>query len=127
MNNDLFIALTKKRHHHVRALHREYDEYPTIFSGMSGSKVKNFYKIGHDLKVKESEAKVRQKDETDKIQLAKSLNVGYYLITPLLVGVFLGYWLDKILGTKPVFLLLLFGLGIAGAFYNLWKTVQENK
>ncbi len=80
------------------------------------------------MKIKKTEAMPQKKQaEDDKIELAKSLNIGYYLITPLLVGVFLGYWIDKILGTKPVFLLLFFGLGIVGAFYNLWKTVQDNK
>ena len=129
MNNDLLIAFAKKRHHVSSSVHHEYDEYPIIFSGQGASKsTRRFYKVGHDMKIKMTEATSKKKQsKDDEIELAKSLNIGYYLITPLLGGVFLGYWIDKILGTKPVFLLLFLGLGIAGAFYNLWKTVQETK
>lgn len=83
------------------------EDYPVIFSkkGLSTKK------------------KGKQGDN-DKIMLAKSLNIGYYLITPLLAGVFFGYWMDRFFGTKPAFMLLLLGLGIAGAFYNLWKTID---
>lgn len=128
MNNDLFISLTKKRHHRLTSFHSQDDDYPIVFSGQIQNKSKkNIYQVGHDLKIKAHDIKENKKEnKNEKILLAKSLNIGYYLITPLLVGVFSGYWLDKVFRTKPMFLLLFFGLGVIGSFYNLWKTVQEN-
>lgn len=58
--------------------------------------------------------------------LAKSLNIGYYLLTPLLVGVFLGIALDKIFQTKGVFVISLIVLGAISSFYNLYKLTKES-
>ncbi len=90
---------------------------------------KTFYKIGPDLRVEKisQELEKKSKDSSNKILLAKSLNIGYYLITPILLGVFLGFWLDKVFSRKPFFILLFFSLGIIGSFYNLWKIVKETK
>lgn len=90
---------------------------------------KTFYKIGIDLKIKkvDNDSQIKSKKILDEIPLAKSLNIGYYLITPLLVGIFFGFWLDKVLGTKPIFFLLLFSLGVVSSFYNLFKIVKEFK
>lgn len=49
------------------------------------------------------------------------LNLGMYLATPLLLGVFLGTYLDNRLGTKPIVTLVLIGLGLVSTFYNLYK------
>lgn len=129
MNNDLFMSFLKKKHHNLTSLHGSGDDYPIVFSGqIQNSTKKNVYKVGHDLKIKSHEVKeIKKSDKDEKILLAKSLNIGYYLITPLLVGVFFGFWLDNVFRTKPIFLLSFFSLGVIGAFYNLWKTVQENK
>ena len=42
-----------------------------------------------------------------------------------LVGGFLGFGLDKCLNTKPLLLILLFVLGVAAGFYNIFKLVQK--
>lgn len=90
---------------------------------------KTFYKIGKDLKLKkvDQDLPIKSKESLNKIVVAKSLNIGYYLITPILVGAFFGYWLDKVFATKPVFFLIPFSLGVIGSFYNLWKIVKEMK
>lgn len=53
------------------------------------------------------------------------LNIGMYLATPLLVGVFLGTYLDNRFGTKPVITLVLLGLGLVSTFYNLYKIAKN--
>lgn len=53
------------------------------------------------------------------------LNLGYYILTPILAGVFLGLVLDKLLATKPVFLLILLLLGTVASFYNLFKLTKN--
>lgn len=62
----------------------------------------------------------------NNLVLAKSLNIGYYLLTPLLVGVFLGILLDKYFKTQGVFTLILIILGSISSFYNLYKVAKES-
>ncbi|MFN4212646.1 MAG: AtpZ/AtpI family protein [Microgenomates group bacterium] len=90
---------------------------------------KTFYIIGKDLKIEKADQELlkKPKESLNKILLAKSLNIGYYLITPIFLGAFFGMWLDKIFATKPVFILLFFSLGVLGSFYNLLKIVKEMK
>lgn len=58
--------------------------------------------------------------------LAKNLNLGYYLITPIITGVFLGLFLDGLLKTGRTFFIILFSLGIIGTFYNLYKIYKDD-
>ncbi len=53
------------------------------------------------------------------------LNVGMYLATPLLAGVFIGYQLDKYFKTSPFWMITLILLGTVSSFYNLWKLSKE--
>ncbi len=121
--------LNKKKRRSLTQFYEKHDDYPVIFASSAANPKKKIYSIGHDLKIKEHDDFQTKKTlkRNEEFMLAKSINIGYYLITPLLLGVFFGYWLDKILNTKPLFLLTLFGLGIVGSFYNLWKTVNEMK
>jgi F0F1-type ATP synthase assembly protein I len=59
--------------------------------------------------------------------LAKNLNLGYYLITPIIFGVFFGLFLDNQLKTKKLFLIIFFSLGIVGTFYNLYKIYKDDR
>lgn len=131
MNNDLWSMLSKKRHKTFDHGHKEYEEFPVIFSPyQTGNVPKNILKINRKLKLEKTEGikmfKAKARTEEDKFLLARSLNLGYYLVIPLLMGIFLGYWLDKIFSTKPFFLLVLFALGVISSFYNLWKTVKTS-
>ncbi len=57
--------------------------------------------------------------------LAKYASIGYYLVTPLLLGVFLGVTADTYFKTKPILTLIgIFG-GVALTFYNLIKTTRD--
>lgn len=53
--------------------------------------------------------------------LALITQVGLSMITPILIGVFLGQYLDKRLQTGGVFFIVLMLLGVASAFYNLMR------
>ena len=55
------------------------------------------------------------------------LNIGFYLITPILLGVLLGYNLDVWFKSKPYFLILFLILGTLSSFYNLWKLTKEKR
>jgi F0F1-type ATP synthase assembly protein I len=66
---------------------------------------------------------VKSKD----FDLAKDLNLGYYLVTPIVVGVFLGLYLDHLLKTGKLFFIIFFPLGVIGTFYNLYKIYKDER
>ncbi|MEM7620271.1 MAG: AtpZ/AtpI family protein [Pseudomonadota bacterium] len=47
------------------------------------------------------------------------------LIAGPLVGGFIGWWLDGLLATKPLFLLTLFILGLTAGFMNVMRTAKK--
>ncbi len=69
----------------------------------------------------------RKKRQRSVIKGLIHLNIGFYLIVPILLGVFVGYRLDLWFDTKPFFVLLFIVLGLISSFYNLWKLVREEK
>ncbi|MDP3974560.1 MAG: AtpZ/AtpI family protein [bacterium] len=87
----------------------------------------NYLKI--DQKFNLSSTKTTTKKMTTKINKSllsiNSLNIGAYLITPILLGVFIGYNLDIYLNSKPIFILFFILLGTYSSFYNLFKLTKE--
>ncbi|MGB9883339.1 MAG: AtpZ/AtpI family protein [Microgenomates group bacterium] len=59
--------------------------------------------------------------------LAKFSSFGYYLIVPIILGIFIGFLLDNLLKTKKIFFIMGFLIGIFGTFYNLKKIYTEIK
>ena len=55
--------------------------------------------------------------------LAFALRIGVEIVSALIVGVAIGYFLDQWLGTKPWFLLLFFVIGAAAGFMNVFRVV----
>jgi len=53
------------------------------------------------------------------------LNAGMYLATPLLLGVFFGYQLDRYFRTAPLWMIIFILLGTISSFYNLWKLSKQ--
>ena len=53
------------------------------------------------------------------------LKISLDLISSIIVGALIGYGLDKIFLTKPVFFIIFLVLGIITGFYSLFKTVQK--
>ena len=64
-------------------------------------------------------------DKSNDLLLAKSLNIGYYLITPILIGVFFGVAVDNVFKTQPRFALIFLIVGVTSTFYNLFKLVKD--
>lgn len=58
-------------------------------------------------------------------KLPPTKNIGAFLVMDmvcgLVVGAILGYNLDHLLNSKPLFLFILMVLGIAGGFYNFYR------
>lgn len=76
-----------------------------------------------------AEAKRKANPEPDPMQVAGSAfgqgtRLALEIVVGTLVGGFLGYWVDRWLGTSPWGLLVLFTLGLATGFYNLVRIVN---
>ena len=54
-----------------------------------------------------------------------NLNIGFYIVAPILLGVFLGLGLDYWLQKKPLFFLIFLVLGTLASFFNLFKLLKD--
>jgi F0F1-type ATP synthase assembly protein I len=73
----------------------------------------------------EKKAVITKKTFWEKKSLEKYLNIGYYLIIPIIIFLIIGNWLDKIFKTKPIFILVFLFFGVLSSFYNLYRLVKE--
>ncbi len=69
----------------------------------------------------------RPADAVDGSVLGLGLRVGAELVAALLVGFAIGWGLDHVLGTKPIFLGLFVLLGGAAGVLNVWRLVAPRK
>lgn len=51
----------------------------------------------------------------------QGLQAGVELVVAIAVGTIIGYWLDVWLGTKPLFMIVMFFLGVGTGFYNVYR------
>lgn len=58
----------------------------------------------------------------DRSSGSKALRAGTDLVAALVVGGFLGYWLDRWLGTKPWGMIILFFAGSVAGFMNIYRS-----
>lgn len=87
---------------------------------------KEYFAFDKNLNLKKSGA-IRHKKKTKRenyFSLAKYFNIGYYLVTPLIIGVFLGFFLR---GVTRIEGFVVGGIiaGAVGTFYNLFKLTKE--
>lgn len=60
-------------------------------------------------------------------QYADLMVIGIMFVVCLAMGLFIGLYIDKWLGTKPWFTLIFIFLGIAAAFINMFRTIARQK
>lgn len=51
--------------------------------------------------------------------------VAFIMLTPILLSVYAGNWIDEKLGTSPWVLIVFIFIGVASAFLNLYKFVMK--
>jgi len=67
----------------------------------------------------------RKRKNDSEFRLIDVMDLGVYLIVPLLVGLGLGIVLDNKLGIKPIGVISGLFLGALGSFFNLQRIVRE--
>jgi len=58
-------------------------------------------------------------------KLAALSSLGLMLPSSIAVGLFMGYFLDKLLGTEPWLLIILTLLGVASGFLSLFRGLKK--
>lgn len=51
--------------------------------------------------------------------------IGLHLVSGIVVGVLIGYYLDKFFNTSPLLTIVFFFFGIGAGFRNMYKDVQK--
>lgn len=59
-------------------------------------------------------------DRTHWRMLAMASSMGISIVLATVIGLALGYWLDKVFDTSPWLLLIFLGLGIVAGFRNIY-------
>ncbi|MCP3924770.1 MAG: AtpZ/AtpI family protein [Desulfobacterales bacterium] len=69
------------------------------------------------------------KKETAKMLMdaAKHSSLGLSVALSIVIGLFLGFWLDKVFDTEPVLMFVFLMLGIAAGFRNIWHEIRKIK
>jgi ATP synthase protein I len=91
-----------------------------------------FEKISGAIEKKLSEsggAGSSQDDQGSAGETSRAIALGFRILSELvagvLVGAFIGWQLDQWLGTKPWFLIVFLGLGIAAGFWNMVRAALK--
>lgn len=64
--------------------------------------------------------------EGEYLQAFQFMNIGLYLVTPLLVGVLLGSFFDHEYHIRPIGTLLGILIGVIALFYNLYQLIKKS-
>jgi ATP synthase protein I len=82
-----------------------------------------------DLESKISESRKKRQPVQENRANASMLGLAWRLTIEMLVGIgvggYLGWWLDKAFGTKPIMMLVLLMLGMAAGLLNSVRTVAD--
>lgn len=82
-----------------------------------------------ELQNKIDQAKVPSGDEeaaSSSSDMRQGMRLGVELVAGVAVGSTAGYFLDRWLGTMPLFFIICFFLGVAAGFKNLLRGIAEN-
>jgi F0F1-type ATP synthase assembly protein I len=78
-----------------------------------------------DIKDLDKKIKAMTPAPKEQSEIAKTLNAGMDFTAPILGGIFIGYALDKWLGTEPAFIIGMLLLGVAAGISNIYKASQN--
>lgn len=85
---------------------------------------RTYFSFDRNLNLKKGDAPSgKTNSKPGKFLLAKYTDIGYYLVTPLLIGVFLGLFFSRITGKEFFVLVGIIG-GAISTFYNLFRLIK---
>ena len=58
------------------------------------------------------------------IPALRLIGVGFYIAACILLGIFVGLWLDGKLNTEPIFMIVGLLVGLVVAFYGVYQMVR---
>jgi len=85
------------------------------------------YQINSNFEIVKGDCQKTKKNHVSKLRLANYLGIGYYLVTPVVLGLFAGLLAKKTLKMGNIFFIICFLTGIAGSFYNLYKIYIDER
>ncbi len=89
---------------------------------------KNFFEIDNEGEIKKRSLEKKKKKTKGNLSPfwgIDYLNIGFYLVTPIVVGVILGLVIDNRFGTRPTFIVALILIGSVASIYNLIKLTKK--
>lgn len=60
-------------------------------------------------------------DDNQGKAMGTAMRAGVELVSAVVVGSFIGYWIDQWLGTAPFGMIIMFFMGFAAGFLNIYK------
>ena len=88
--------------------------------------INNYFEIDKQGNLKETNKEFNKKPKIKKDFFSQylNINVGYSLVTPILIGVIIGLVLDNKFHTKPYFTVFFIFFGMISSIYNLFKMTK---
>ncbi len=105
----------------------EIDKHGDLKKTSQAVKIKHsYFEIDKGGELKETSQVLKKKLQTKKNFFTDSvyMNIGYNLVTPILLGVIIGLTLDSRFHSKPVFTIFFIFLGAVSSFYNLFRLIK---
>ncbi len=78
-------------------------------------------------RIKQAEGKTDGEESPKETKPIKMSNIGFDFLGAVLVCTFLGWLVDKTLGTKPWGLLAMMVIGFAVGITNVWRALNNQK
>lgn len=91
--------------------------------------INNYFEIDKQGNLKEATSEFSKKPKIRKKLFTRylNINVGYSLVTPILIGVIVGLGLDNKFHTKPYFTVFFIFFGMVSSIYNLYKMYKDER
>lgn len=88
--------------------------------------INNYFEIDKHGNLKKTDKKFNKKQKIKKDFFSQylNINVGYSLVTPILIGVIIGLALDNKFHSKPYFTVFFIFFGMISSLYNLFKIIK---
>lgn len=94
---------------------------------MATTKSTKYTKIGRSGEIIKVEREHIRKEKKSAWNIpTEYFNLGMYLALPLLIGVFLGQYLDRKFATRAMFTIVLIIFGTISVFYNLYRLYSKD-